>query len=216
MVLKYFVFVSALFLFSVSQLKKTGTQFVSSSSTKPSATALTAQLKMFESKITFPVHLQKTTIAKLKEKDSLCYYQCYCALGGNPPTFLPKDSVKTKALKKGLLTVTEKFSLTKNGDQYRMRYYSSALYDYPNKKYAYLKLSEKAYWNFILVKDTLLSEISVQKLAALELKLRPLTEYNFRVEADNYPQLIMNGKKISEQRMVEGDYLIRRELSEFK
>lgn len=164
-------------------------------------------------KITFPTHLQKTILARLKESDSLCYYQCYCAISGNPPSYLNRDSAITTSLK-NLITVTEKFVLTKRENKYRVRFYTSTFNNYPNNKYAYLKLAEKSYWNFNLISDTLLSDSSVLKLAALELKLRPITEYDFKVAIDNYPQIIINGKRVSEQRLVEGNYLIRRELAE--
>ncbi|MBC7862885.1 MAG: hypothetical protein IAF38_07910 [Bacteroidia bacterium] len=164
--------------------------------------------------ITFPGHLSKTIVARLADKDSICYYQCYCAISGTPPTYLPVDSVKKRKMKTGMVTVTDKFVLNKNGNVYRLRHFQSSLYDYPNKKFAYLKLKEKAYWNFTLSKDTTLSELSVFKLAALELKLRPLTETYFQVLSDNYPQVILNSKKTSEQRLVEGNYLIRKELPE--
>lgn len=167
-------------------------------------------------KTDFPSSVKNTHLAKMKENDSVCYYQCYCALNTNPPQFISKDSVAAKNIRPGLITVTEKFSLKKQGNAYRLRFYTSNLSDYPNKKFAYLKLTEKAYWGFALKRDTLLSYESVLRLAALELKLRPLTEYNFKVERDNYPQVIMNGKKLSEQRMVEGNYLIHEFLPELK
>ncbi len=167
-------------------------------------------------KIDFPASVSKTVLAQLKEKDSLCYYQCYCALTNKSPEYLNTDSALKYSAKKGLVTVTEKFVLNKTGEEYRIRYFVSALFDYPNKKFAYLKLIEKPYWNFKLVKDTLLDKESVLRLAALELKLRPLTEYNFKVENNNYPQVILNGKRVSEQRMVEGNYILQSILKELK
>jgi hypothetical protein len=166
-------------------------------------------------KIAFPLRLQKTVVANLKENDSLCYYECLCVAAENG-VYLPKDSVKKISFKGGLVTLTTKYSLTKKGSVYRLRKFESTLKDFPNKKFAYLKLVEKPYWNFKLVRDTVLSDSSVLILSALELKLRALTEYNFKVERDNYPQLIINGKKTSEQRMVEGDYILSRILPELR
>jgi len=164
-------------------------------------------------KIPFPKLLQKTNIAKLANIDSLCYYQCYCAATGNPPSYLVLAEAKKI---KAPITVTEKFVLNKNGNNYRLRYYSSSLTPYPNKKYAYLKLKEKEYWDFKLKADTIISNESVFKLAALELKFRQITETYFNVVNDNYPQIILNGKKVSVQCVIEGNYLIRRELSELQ
>lgn len=169
-----------------------------------------------KSDLQFPKHLQQTKLAKLADGDSLIYFQCYAAKAGQNPLYFSRDSVISKAERKKLITVTEKFVVSKQADVFRVRKYSSQLHDFPNKKYAYLKLVEKSYWNFLLEKEAVLSEKSVLKLAALELLLRPLTEYNFVVQHDNSPQLIINGKKVSEQRMMEGAYFIGKELEELR
>jgi hypothetical protein len=166
--------------------------------------------------VEFPEKVKNTVLAKLKEKDSLNYYQVYCAVSGKPNEYLSRDSVFKHQIKKGLITVTEKFTVIKNGSEYQIRRYSSTINDYPNKKFAYLKLTEKDYWNFSMVRDTVLSKESIFRLAALELKLRPLTEYDFKVEWNNYPQLIINGRKTSEQQMIEGNYLLETILPELK
>ncbi|HEY1040667.1 MAG TPA: hypothetical protein VGF30_14735, partial [Bacteroidia bacterium] len=147
----------------------------------------------------FPEHLKNTTIAKLKEVDSLVYYQCHAeAIKEQKVTTEDGKVIELKG-KKQFITITEKFKLSKKGETYRLEHYNSPTTYYPNKKYTYLKLTEKAYWGFSKDMDTILPKEDVLKLAAYETKLRSITEYDFKVIDNNGPQLIINGKKISEQ-----------------
>ncbi len=64
--------------------------------------------------------------------------------------------------------------------------------------------------------DTILPKEDVLRLAAYETKLRSITEYDFRVVNNNGPQLIINGKKISEQFRLTENILLSNSLSVFK
>jgi hypothetical protein len=164
----------------------------------------------------FPEHLKNTQIAKLKEIDSLVYYQCHTeAIKAQDLYTEDGKKIEMKA-KKQFVTITEKFKLYKNGNVYRLQYFDSPTTWYPNKKYAYLKLTEKPYWEFKLQLDTVLPEDDVLRLAAYETKLRSITEYDFKVLDDNGPQLIINGKKISEQFRVKENILLSASLSIFR
>ncbi len=164
----------------------------------------------------FPDHLQNTYIAKLKPVDSLCYYQCYCLKVSKQKYEGENGTIIDVNASPQPITVTEKFVLYKNNDQYRMRHFVSSATYYPNKKFAYLKMVEKAYWNFVLKNDTVLPKLDVLLLAAYETKLQALTAYDFTVVDNNSPQCILNGKKVSEQFRVSGDHLLNKNLSVFK
>jgi hypothetical protein len=164
----------------------------------------------------FPEHLKNTQIAKLKEVDSLAYYQCHTELVKAQDLYTEDGKKIEMKSKKQFVTITEKFKLYKNGNVYRLKYFDSPTTWFPNKKYAYLKLTEKPYWEFKLQLDTILPEEDVLRLAAYETKLRSITEYDFKVLEDNSPQLIINGKKISEQFCVTEKILLSSSLSVFK
>lgn len=169
-----------------------------------------------DEKPVFPEHLQNTVIAKLKENDSLTYYQCY-AESVKAQSIITEGGQKIELdSKKQHITITSKYKLYKNGNTYRFLYYSSPTTYYPNKKFAYLKLTEKPYWEFSLQLDTILPADDVLRLAAYETKLRAITEYDFKVLDDNGPQLIINGKKISEQFIVKENLLLTGTLSVLK
>jgi hypothetical protein len=164
----------------------------------------------------FPEHLQNTYIAKLKDVDSLIYFQCHVEkLKAQQVTTEDGKVVELKG-KKQFISLTEKFKLYKKGDVYKLQHYSSPTTYYPNKKYAYLKLTEKPYWEFSLDLDTILPKDDVLRLAAYETKLRQINEYDFKVMENNGPQLIINGKKVSEQFRLTENILISSSLSVFK
>jgi hypothetical protein len=159
--------------------------------------------------VTFPKHLQATEIADLKANDSLIYFQCYVAEATQELTLASGEKMKGNSQK---YTVTEKFVVIRDKDNYRLKYFTSSLTDYPNKKFAYLKMLEKKYWNFRLVKDTVINEHDVLMFAAMERKAHDTTEYEFKVTSQNNNELIINGRKVSKQLLVEGDYKLRRNL----
>jgi hypothetical protein len=163
--------------------------------------------------ISFPEHLKKTNIALLKENDSLVYYQCHVEEAVQELTTASGEKIKGKSQK---YTITDKFVIKLKREQYRVKYYSSSLVEYPNKKFAYLKLVEKDYWHFKLEKDSVLSERDVLIVAALENKSHETTEYDFKVNHQNPNEIIIMGTKVMSQLIVEGKYLLKKNLEVLK
>lgn len=163
--------------------------------------------------ILFPQHLSDTYIAKLKTNDSLIYYQCHVAEAAQELTTSTGEKIKSKPQK---FTITEKYTIIKSNRGYRLKYSRSSICDYPNKKFAYLKLKEKKYWEFTPVKDTLINEHDVLIFAAFEKKSHDTTEYDFKVTKYSSNQLIIIGRKIMRQLIVDGDYLLNKNLTALK
>jgi hypothetical protein len=163
--------------------------------------------------INFPPNLKNTSIAAIKGPDSLIYYQCHVEEATQMLVTASGEKISGKAQK---YTITEKFVLIYNNGQYRLRYYTSALSDFPNKKFAYLKLIEKPYWSFKLVKDTIINEHDVLTFAAIEAKSHDSIEYDFVVNKLNTNEIIIMGAKVMSQLVVEGPHLLKKNLEILK
>jgi len=157
----------------------------------------------------FPEHFRNATIAKLKPGDSLTFYQCHVTEASQYLVTASGEKIEGKAQK---YTVTEKYVVINKLGSYRMKYYTSSLSDFPNKKFAYLKLKEKDYWNFKLFKDTLISDHDVLMFAAIELKSHDTIEYDFRITKYNTNQIIINGRKVMRHLVVDGNYTLKKNL----
>ncbi len=163
--------------------------------------------------VVFPEHLKKTNMAILKTNDSLIYYQCHVEVATQQLLTASGEKISGKAQK---YTITDKYIVVNKNNQYHLRYFSSSLVDYPNKKFAYLKLVEKPYWNFKLVKDTIINEHDVFVIAALENKSHETTEYDFKINHQNTNEIIIMGGKVMSQLIVEGDYTFKKNLEMLK
>ncbi len=170
-------------------------------------------LSGYSQKIVFPDNLKKTNIACLKTNDSLTYYQCHVEEAMQQLVTASGQKISGKVQK---YTITDKYIVINKNDQYRLRYYSSSMVEYPNKKFAYLKLVEKPYWNFKLEKDTLISKHDVLTIAALETKSHETTEYEFKVNHQNKNEIIIMGGKVMSQLIIEGDYLLKKNFDALK
>lgn len=159
--------------------------------------------------ISFPQHLKNTSMAQLKWNDSLVYYQCHVEEAQQTLVTASGEKISGKMQK---YTITDKFVVYHSKGQYRMKYFSSTLSDFPNKKFAYLKLVEKPYWNFQLVKDTLLAEHDVLIFGAMENKSHDTTEYEFKINKQNTNEIIIMGAKVMRQLLVQGEYLLKKNL----
>jgi hypothetical protein len=167
----------------------------------------------FTQSIHFPDHLRHTSIAAIKGYDSLIYYQCHVEEATQMLVTKSGEQISGKPQK---YTITEKFVVTYNNGQYRLKYFTSSLSDYPNKKFAYLKLVEKPYWNFKQVKDTVLSEHDVLMFAAIEHKSHDSIEYDFTINKLNTNEIIIMGAKVMSQLVVEGNHLLKKNLEILK
>lgn len=164
----------------------------------------------------FPEHLKNTSIAKLKEGDSLILYQCNVVPLKEQELVLESgQKVKMKA-KNQFVSLTEKIKIQLVNRTYVFKHYSSPTTYYPNKKFAYLKMVEKPYWEFKLDKDTVMPFSDALLIAAYEKKCLSVTEYDFKVVESNSPQLIVNGRKISEQYRLKDKLILSNVLSVMK
>ena len=164
----------------------------------------------------FPAHLKSTAIAKLKEGDSLILYQCNVVpLKEQELVLASGQKMKMKA-KDQFVSLTEKIKIQLVNSAYVFKHYSSPATYYPNKKFAYLKMVEKPYWEFKLDKDTIMPFSDALLIAAYEKKCLAINEYDFKVNESNSPQLIVNGKKISEQYRLKEQLILSNVLSVMK
>lgn len=159
--------------------------------------------------VKFPEHLLKTTVVSLKANDSLIYYQCHVDQASQQ---IVKENGEVITGAKKSISITEKFVIINENGKYRLKYYTSTYSNMPNRKFAYLKLVEKKYWDFKLVKDIYLSERDVLMFAAIEGKSHEATEYDFPITKYNTNALIITNKKIMKHVIVEGGYLLKKNL----
>ena len=154
----------------------------------------------------FPAHLQKTNIAKLVSGDSLTLYQCHVDEAKQELTTSSGQKITTKAKH---LTITEKFIIHRKDSIYTCKYYVSPITNYPNKKFPYLTLKEVSNWDFELkaTKTLLLSELHL--LSAFETKTHAITHYELNINKSCPNEVVIKGKHMYEQLLVEGNYLLR-------
>lgn len=163
--------------------------------------------------VKFPEHLLKTSVVNLKVGDSLTYYQCHVSEGQNQ---LVKENGEVITGGKKAITVTEKFILINENGKYHLKYFTTTYSNMPNRKFAYLKLVEKKYWDFKKEKDIYLSEHDVLMFAAIENKSHEAIEYDFPINKYNTNALIITNKKVMKHVIVEGDYLLKKNLEGLK
>ncbi len=159
--------------------------------------------------VKFPEHLLKTAVVHLKAGDSLTYYQGHVDSAAQQ---LIKGNGEIIAGRKKQISITEKFILVNYNGKYRLKYFTSTYSNMPNRKFAYLKLVEKSYWDFKLVKDAYLNEHDVLMFAAIENKSHETTEYDFPINKYNTNALIITNKKTMKHLLVEGNYLLKKNL----
>jgi hypothetical protein len=160
--------------------------------------------------VKFPDHLSKTSAAALLNGDSLVYYQCHVDEAAQQ---IVKENGEVITGARKPISITEKFILINENGKYRLKYFTSTYTNLPNRKFAYLKLSkEKAYWDFRKVKDVYLNEHDVLMFGAIEHKSHEATEYDFPVTKYTTNALIIKNKKIMAHRVVEGNYLLKKNL----
>lgn len=159
--------------------------------------------------VKFPEHLLKTSVVHLKTGDSLTYYQCHV---DNAAQQLVKENGEVITGEKKQISITEKFILIKENGKYHLKYFTSTYSNMPNRKFAYLKLVEKQYWDFKLTKDIYLNEHDILMFAAIENKSHETTEYDFPINKYNTNALIIKNKKTMKHLLVEGNYLLKKNL----
>lgn len=159
--------------------------------------------------INFPPHFSKTEIAKLKQGDSLTYYQCHVDSAFTEMTLSNGQKVKTK---KKRITLTEKFVINLKDSMYTVKYYIAGFNNYPNKKFPYLTIKETDTWYFEHKKTTNLSMQEVLLFAALETKTHNIVHMELNINKTCPNEVIIKGKNVNEQFIVEGNYLLSKSL----
>lgn len=157
----------------------------------------------------FPVHLQKTAIAKLQNNDSLIFYQCHVDEATQETTTSTGQKIVSKKKK---LTITEKFVITKKDSLYICQYFISSLTNYPNKKFPYLTLKEVDNWDFQLKNNRVLVKDEVLMLAAIETKSHAIVHMELNINKTCPNEIIICSKKDREQLIIEGNYLLSKNL----
>jgi hypothetical protein len=160
--------------------------------------------------VKFPEHLKKTQIAKLQSGDSLTYYQCHVDSASQEITTSGGQKIKSK---KNKITLTEKFIIHKSDSVYTCKYFTSPITNYPNKKFPYLTLTEVKNWEFEIKKTKSLSIEETLVIAALETKTHSIVHYELNINKTCPNELIVIGKNVNEQFIIEGNYLLSKSLN---
>jgi hypothetical protein len=165
---------------------------------------------VFSQNIIFPEHLKKTNIAKLQNGDSLTYYQCHVDSASQEITLSNGKKINSK---KKRITLTEKFVIIKKDSIYICKYSNSPITNYPNKKFPYLTLTEVKNWEFEVKQTKALSSQEIQMIAALETKTHYIVHFELNINKTCPNELIIIGKNINEQFIIEGNYLLSKSLN---
>ncbi|MDP3567520.1 hypothetical protein [Sediminibacterium sp.] len=141
----------------------------------------------------------------IKIGDSVTYYQCHVEAAVQQ---LSTVSGQTLTGKQQKYTITEKYVLKKNADNYSVNYYASSLTVFPNRKFSALKIREKPYWEFKKEKSFTLTEKDLKVLLALEKKGKEAIEYDYAISKYNTNQLIIKSGKNFKQLVIDGNYVL--------
>lgn len=160
--------------------------------------------------IKLPEAYAKTAMAELKSGDSLLFYQCHVEEAITEITKANGEKIKGESKK---ISITEKFVVYNMNGTYQLKYYTSTLSNLPNRKFTYLKVKEKEYWNFKLEKNATLNEHDVLVFCAIEYKSHATTEYDFVVDKYNTNALIIRNKKVMKHLVVDGNHLLSKNLN---
>lgn len=148
----------------------------------------------------------KSILYNLKINDSATYYQCHVEQAIQQISTINGQTLTSKPKK---FTITEKFVVIKNDSvNYRVRYFTSSLVAFPNRKFSGLKIREKKYWEFKNENEFNLTQTNLKYLLALEFKGRETTEYDFAITKYTTNQLIIKTKKEFRQLVIDGDYIL--------
>jgi hypothetical protein len=151
---------------------------------------------------------QNTMLAKLITSDSLTYYQCR-VVNADIQVTAGNQTIESE---KQQITITEKFVITLKKNEYWIRYYTSGLTAFPNRKFSGLKIRQKAYWNFSFKEERKLDDREVEFLALLQTTGKETTEYDFALTKHTTNQIIIKQKKNFEQLLIKEDVSISKSL----
>jgi hypothetical protein len=146
----------------------------------------------------FTEKMQSTMIAKLKTGDSLVYYQCR-VVDADIQVSTATQKIESQ---KQQITLTEKFVINRKDSTYTIRYYTSGLTTFPNRRFSGLKIRQKPYWNFTFRNERKLETKEVQFLALLQNSGRETIEYDFAITKYTTNQIIIKQRKDFEQLLI--------------
>lgn len=167
------------------------------------------QLGVSQQPFHFPDKFSKTAIAGLKNNDSLLFYQCHVDEAKTEIKTTSGEIIKGESKK---ITITEKYIIYLKDGIYSAKYFTSTLTSLPNRKFSYLKVKEKDYWNFKLEKSSAINEHDVLTFAAIELTAHDTNEFDFVIDKYNTNALIIRNKKTMRHLVVEGNHTLRTNL----
>ncbi len=150
-----------------------------------------------------------TLLKKIVTGDSIVYYQCHVEEATQQLSTASGQTIQGTAQK---YTITEKYVLTKTSSGFVVKYYTSSLSVFPNKKFSGLKIRERPYWQFVYVKTYVLTENFLRILLALEKKGREATEFDFGITKYTTNQLILKHRKDFKQLVIDGNYVLSKGL----
>ncbi len=157
------------------------------------------------------VAIPKNSILKtVSIGDSITYYQCHVEEAVQQ---LSTASGQTLTGKPQRYSITEKFVIKKNTDNYSVNYYASSLTVFPNHKFSGLKMREKDYWAFKYERSFILSKQDLKVLLALEKKGKEAIEYDYTISKYTTNQLIIKKGKDFKQLVIDGNYVLSKLLT---
>lgn len=151
----------------------------------------------------------ESMLSKLLSGDSLVYYQCHVEEAIQQLSTASGQTLTTASQK---YSITEKYVVKREGQEYKATYYISSLNILPNRKFSGLKIREKAYWNFKKEKEVTLTELQLKAMVALEKKGREANEYDFAISKHTTNQLIIRQRKDFKQLVINGNYILSKTL----
>jgi hypothetical protein len=166
-----------------------------------------------QTKVHFGEKYSNSLIAQIPLNDSLKVYQCHVE-EATQTTVTEKG--QTLEGKKQNYSITEKFIIYHTNEGYKLRYYTSSLTVFPNRKFSGLKKKERKYWEFKFEKEAMLNEHDVLVFAAAELLGKETTEYDFAITKYTTNQIIFNAKHRFKQLVLDTKITLRQSLHCFK
>lgn len=153
-----------------------------------------------------PFIIPNTSLLSLvKTGDSIIYYQGHVADPAKEAQ-LSSDQPDTSGLK--TFTHSDKFVITRTGDEFLLTHYTATLQIFPNHRFSGLKVREKSYWGFTKKQSVVLSQDNLKLLVLLEKKGREAMEYDYPLTRYNRNQLIIKYGKNFKQLVIDRGWLI--------
>jgi hypothetical protein len=133
------------------------------------------------------------------------YYQCYVKTHCKEEN-TPAGEIVTDKIEK--YSVTRKFVVLKQNQDYLVTEYISPYTRLPNRRFSGLKIREQPYWEFTKERSFTLSGKGLQNLIDMESQGREAIEFDYAVTKYTTNQLIIKRGKNFKQLVIENDHLL--------